>query len=310
MRRGPSLPFRAPQRGQMLKRMGVVTLADGRRLGYAELGDPHGAPVIHHHGVPGSRLERMADPDVYRAAGVRVITPDRPGSGLSEPHPNASLASWAADVGELADALEIRRFGTTALSGGGVFALACAAELPDRVTAVALAGCPAPIGRRRATAGMHRRLSAGMAAAASIPWLLGKLGPPVAAAVRRWPAFFVDTTNRDSASDKAWLSVPAVHAVATATIREAFRHGADGYIHDVSVMSRDWGFALDRIAAPVRLWHGDRDTVIPLHHGKYLASVIPGARLIVCRGEGHMVMWSHLGAMLATAASTKKAPAV
>jgi len=288
----------------------MVTLPGGRRLAFTELGDPHGSPVIHHHGVPGSRLEHMADPWMYRAAGVRVITPDRPGSGLSDPHPNASLLSWAADVRDLADALEIRRFGMTALSGGGVFALACAAALGDRVTSAALAGCPAPIGRRRATAGMHRRLSAGMAAAASAPWLLGLVGPAVAAAVRRWPAYFVDTTNRDSAVDKAWLRIPAVHAAAVTTIREAFHRGADGYIHDVSVMSRDWGFRLEDVTVPVRLWHGDHDTVIPLHHAKYLASLIPRARLIVCRGEGHMVMWSHLPAMLAAAASTKKAPAV
>src|SRR5690348_14857299 len=34
-----------------------VNLRDGRRLAYTETGDPKGPPVIHHHGMPGSRSE-------------------------------------------------------------------------------------------------------------------------------------------------------------------------------------------------------------------------------------------------------------
>jgi pimeloyl-ACP methyl ester carboxylesterase len=289
--------------------MGVVTLSDGRRLAYAELGDPRGAPIIHHHGVPGSRVGRQADPAVYREAGVRMITPDRPGSGLSDLHWNSGLAGWGDDVRELADALSLDRFGITGLSGGGVFALAAAATLGDRVTAVVLAGCPAPTGRRRATAGMHARLIAGLAAAGRFPWLLRAGSGLAGAALRTWPEFFVDATNRDSEADTRWLTLPSVRAAEIHTVREAFRHGADGYIHDVSLISRAWGFRLEDVRAPVNLWHGDHDTVIPLHHAKYLASVLPDARLVVCRGEGHMVMWGHLRAILATAARRTLEPA-
>jgi pimeloyl-ACP methyl ester carboxylesterase len=61
-------------------------LRDGRRLGYAEYGDPQGLPVFFFHGTPGSRFEcGHADiADDFRRAGARLIAPDRPGIGLSD----------------------------------------------------------------------------------------------------------------------------------------------------------------------------------------------------------------------------------
>ncbi|MGA8923072.1 MAG: alpha/beta hydrolase, partial [Candidatus Dormiibacterota bacterium] len=81
---------------------GTIRLSDGRRLAYTERGDPSGVPVIHHHGMPGSRLEHEAESDFYRSLGVRVITPDRPGYGLSDPHADRRLLDWPRDVLELA----------------------------------------------------------------------------------------------------------------------------------------------------------------------------------------------------------------
>jgi pimeloyl-ACP methyl ester carboxylesterase len=34
----------------------ILRLSDGRRLGYAEYGDPEGEPIMLFHGTPGSRL--------------------------------------------------------------------------------------------------------------------------------------------------------------------------------------------------------------------------------------------------------------
>jgi pimeloyl-ACP methyl ester carboxylesterase len=97
----------------------VIRLRDGRRLAHSEVSDPDGLPVFHQHGMPGSRLEHEAEPDLYRSLGVRVITPDRPGYGLSDPHLHRPILDWPSDIAELADSLGIRRFGITGLSGGG-----------------------------------------------------------------------------------------------------------------------------------------------------------------------------------------------
>jgi len=80
----------------------VITLADGRVLAYTEHGDPHGFPVFFFHGNPGSR--HMCHPDRRIAAtlGVRIITPDRPGYGLSDFQSGRRLLDFAEDIEMLA----------------------------------------------------------------------------------------------------------------------------------------------------------------------------------------------------------------
>jgi pimeloyl-ACP methyl ester carboxylesterase len=282
-----------------------VRLRDGRYLAFGEWGDPGGSPVIHCHGMPGSRLEHQAAATVYARLGVRVITPDRPGYGLSDPLPGRRLMDWTSDVAELADQLAIERFAITALSGGGAFALACAAAMPDRVTRVVTAGCPAPLHLRAFSQGLPIRLRLGLRLAARASWLLAGIGGAIALAVRRNPEFFVDHANRDNPADLRWLAIPSVRAEAAAMIQEAFRRGSQGYIDDVRAVALGWGFEAGQISMPVHLWHGGIDTVIPPSHAWYLASAIPNATLHLCPGEGHMLMWNHLRQMLVIATGAR-----
>jgi pimeloyl-ACP methyl ester carboxylesterase len=278
-------------------------LRDGRRLAYSELGDPAGIPIFHQHGMPGSRVEHVAEPELYRSLGVRVITPDRPGYGLSDPDPHSPLLDWPSDIEELADHLGISRFGIIGLSGGGIYALACAAALPHRLTNVVVTGCPGPMQRSGAMAGMRFMTRAGVWLGAQAPWLLEVGATILSPMVRRFPGFFVDHFNEDvPAADRRWLSMPSVNRGAADTLREAFRPGVWGYVQDIRVLALHWGFGLKDIQVPVQLWHGDEDAVIPLHHSRYLASVIPGATLRICPGEGHMLMWNHLEEILLAAA--------
>lgn len=106
-------------------------LPGGRRLGYAEFGDPSGDPVLWFHGAPGGRRQL---PLLGRRAAeklkLRVVLLGRPGSGLSDPHPYDAIADWATDVTHVADALGAERLAVVGLSGGGPYALACAAVPP------------------------------------------------------------------------------------------------------------------------------------------------------------------------------------
>ena len=118
--------------------MSSLTLPDGRTLAYADCGAPDGTPVIFHHGTPGSRLFAALLDDSVSEAGVRVVVPDRPGYGRSDPvdPAEASLADGRADVEALADHLDFDSFGVASFSGGGPFALACGdLNRVDRVSA-------------------------------------------------------------------------------------------------------------------------------------------------------------------------------
>ena len=124
----------------------TITLADGRTLAYCEWGNPTGSPVLLAHGGPGSRL-LCPDEDATAAAGVRLLTVDRPGYGGSGPRPDPSLLGWADDVQVLADRLGLERFAVVGWSAGGGYALACAARMPERISAVGLACCEGPLTR-------------------------------------------------------------------------------------------------------------------------------------------------------------------
>src|SRR5215468_3392088 len=135
-------PYRVP-RVEKPRSEGRFYLPTGRRLGFAEFGDPSGDPVLWFHGTPGGRrqfplLGRRAAEEL----GLRVVVLGRPGTGLSDPHRYESVADWAADVAHVADALGVEKVGVAGLSGGGPYALACAAVPPlaDRVVAVAVLG--------------------------------------------------------------------------------------------------------------------------------------------------------------------------
>jgi pimeloyl-ACP methyl ester carboxylesterase len=96
----------------------------------------HGSPNI---GSPPEPLFAAAE-----ANGLRWVSYDRPGYGGSGPHDGRTVASAAADVAAIADALGIGRFAVLGHSGGGPHALACAALLPERVIAAVSVSGPAP----------------------------------------------------------------------------------------------------------------------------------------------------------------------
>ena len=133
-----SRPSAAPKRDR------VVTLRDGRRVGFAEWGPTDGRPVVLFHGMPGSRLS-CPDEEETERAGVRLITIDRPGYGVSSPHPGRTLLGWVSDYVEWAELVGLPPCPIVGWSGGGPYALACAVQRPECVTAVGLAASPAPL---------------------------------------------------------------------------------------------------------------------------------------------------------------------
>jgi pimeloyl-ACP methyl ester carboxylesterase len=147
-----------------------VRLADGRILRTQDSGAADGQPVLLFHDGLGSRL--VADPlaAVATHAGLRLLSHDRPGFGGSTAQPGRRVADAAADVTAIADQLGVDRFAVWGTSGGGPFALACAALLPDRVVAAALVSPLAPpdapgldwsAGMAEQVAQLHRLAAAG-----------------------------------------------------------------------------------------------------------------------------------------------------
>src|SRR5262245_33992499 len=122
----------------------LLKTRDGRALRVYERGDRHGAPVLAIYGTPSGGVVYRQHAADAKAKGIRLVAWDRPGYGDSTPRPGRSVADVVEDAADIADALGLERFAVWGVSGGGPHALACAALLADRVTAVASLASPAP----------------------------------------------------------------------------------------------------------------------------------------------------------------------
>ena len=70
--------------------------------------------------------------------------------------------------------------------------------------------------------------------------------------------------------------------------REALRESYWGWFDDDMAFIRPWGFELTSIRAPVHVWQGRHDRMVPYAHGQWLASHIPTAIPHLFDDEGHL----------------------
>ena len=73
-----------------------------------------------------------------------------------------------------------------------------------------------------------------------------------------------------------------------ASFRGGVSTGIAGWRDDDLAFTRHCGFSLADITAPVALWHGDQDVLVPFAHGQWLATHMPGALCNLRPGEGHL----------------------
>lgn len=267
----------------------MITLSDGRRMGFAEVGDPAGAPVIYCHGFPASRLESQLVASAALAKGARIIAPDRPGYGLSDGKIGRTIVGWAGDVAELAHSLKLDRFSVLGVSGGGPYALALAHRFPERVESVAIVCGLGPVCRSEAIGSMHWPARFGFGTARDAPWLTWLVyGGLLGQLMRQYPevALAVLTVGMAGA-DRRTLARPEIRSVVCAALREGLRQGTRGALLDMALYAREWGFKPAEIGAPVVFWHGDVDATVPVSHTHLTAEGMPRAAVRVLRGEGH-----------------------
>jgi len=266
---------------------------DGRTLAIEDAGDPAGRPVLVHNGTPNSRhLYGPAAADAA-ARGLRLIGYDRPGYGGSTPQPGRTVADCAADVRAICAELGVERLAMWGVSGGGPHVLACAALLPDLVTAAASLASLAP------------------ADAEGLDWVdgMGQENADYSRLLKTDPEAARTKLESDreqalaaSAADLAkrleTLLTPTDAAVLTGQFaeylayadREGLAPGAQGWWDDGVAHASPWGFEPSAIRMPVLLMHGRQDQFVPFGHGQWLAARIPGVDARLLDHDGHLTL--------------------
>ncbi len=271
----------------------IVRTSDGRELCLEVAGHESDRSVLGHNGTPNSRQLFGAWVEDAQARGVRLISYDRPGYGGSTPHPDHTVADGAEDVRAIAEALGIDRLAVWGWSGGGPYALACAALLPDLVVAAATIGSIAPWG------------------AADLDYFTGMgeenveeiqlyFSDPEASRRKSKDELhrFVGLTPDDVIATFKTLLSPLDAAVLTGDFARWLVRGLDdglapgdqGWWDDGVAHMSDWRFELDSIRVPVKVWHGRHDRFVPLQHGQWLAAHVPGAESALSDTEGHLTI--------------------
>ena len=266
-----------------------VRLPDGRMLGYGEYGDPAGEPLFFFHGWPSSRYHgRMLHAEA-EGRGLRVIAPDRPGIGLSDPLPGRGFSAWPSDIETLADELDVGRFRLFGISGGCPYTLATAAALPERVQAAAIICGAPPLGSEADKAHMHwaYRSLAGLRQ-------VRRLAMPAFLKLSRWmirrgshraPMSWV--MRSIPTSDRAAIAEAGCWEDVTRSYLEAVNSGAAAVLTDGELYLEPWDFSPEEIRVPVAFWHGLADKNLPCDVAKNLAARVPGAVGHWIENEGH-----------------------
>ena len=277
----------------------TVTLSNGRKLGYAEYGDPDGKPIFLLHGNPGSRLGWMPLEGNTYPPGIRIIAPDRPGFGLSDFQPDRTHLDWPDDVVELADALRIDRFAVAGVSGGGPHVLACAWKIPERLTAVGVISTGPPVPAALDGTSRTNRLIFSLARKA--PALIQFNGKFLASMVQRNPERMIkQLLSAYPACDKAVLNRPEMQLFFKRDMAEAFRQGGRGSAHEVILYAHPWPFPLTEIETKVYLWHGEADNATSPAMGRYLAQMLPNCQAKFIPNAGHLWVLDNINEVVTT----------
>ena len=269
----------------------VVQLDDGAVVAFQEYGDPNGTPVIFCHGWPSScTMAQLAD-ESARALGVRIISPDRPGISGSSIQADRKLSDWPSLVQRLVDDLEIGEFRILAISGGAPYAYATAIAMPEQVRAVAVAGGVIPFSELKDFKGLLPLYRWMLAFYRNRPQLLRRLfclarpflsfRPPI----RFRPLLLKMLLLR--ACDAASLRDDAAFEAIFESQRRAWRGSVEGVMIDAQIYAQPWGFAIEDVGVPVRLWHGAEDRAFAIRLAHEVANRFPNCKARFVENEGH-----------------------
>ncbi len=273
----------------------VVRTADGRDIECLTAGPDDGLPLVVHEGTPVGLSLNASLANAAAERNLRVVLAARPGYEASTPRPGRVVTDVVPDTAAVLDALGAGEYLSIGFSGGGPHTLACAALAPGRCLAAASVAGVAPY----TAAGPDFDFLAGMGPENIEEFDLAVRGADALTPfLDKEAAALLEITGDQIVAALGGLISGADAAVLTGEfaadlaqgLRGAVRNGIAGWRDDDLAFVADWGFPVDAVAGRVAIWQGDQDNMVPFTHGQWLAARIPGARVNLEPGAGHLTM--------------------
>jgi len=265
----------------------------GRRVGYRRSGADTRPTLLYLHGTPSSRAE-LGDyePGLLEERGICAVAVDRPGYGATDPLDELDLLARTRDAVAVAGHLGMTRFAAQGSSGGGPYALACAALMPDQVQAVILTSAGGRISEEGGFDGMPEGAAESWRRTWRDPEAARSRLEAAVSGLRADPVENLRTMTAGwPADERDWLE--RNRKAEAANMLEATRQGAAGWWADGQAYGQPWPFDVAGIRAPLHVFHGDSDTLAPL---PVLRRSLAGARRVteerIFPGGNHFAPWA------------------
>ena len=262
--------------------MPFITTKDGTEIFYKDWGSKDAQPIVFHHGWPLSADDWDNQMLFFLHKGFRVIAHDRRGHGRSTQTAHGNeMDTYAADVAELTDALDLKNAIHVGHStGGSEVAHYVARAKPGRVAKAVLIGAVPPImvKSEKNPGGLPIEVFDGFRKAL----------------VDNRAQFYVDVPagpfygfNRPGAKvsqgviDNWW--------------RQGMEGGAKAHYDCIKAFSEtDQTADLEAITVPTLVMHGDDDQIVPIADSALLAiKLLKKGKLKVYEGLPHGMCTTH-----------------
>ena len=271
----------------------TMSLLDGRILAYSIYGDKNGYPLFLFHGTPGSRIWVLEEDSIAESLGFCIIATDRPGYGLSDPNGNRTILEYAADIAELADHLHHDRFSVLGISGGGAYAAAVSHALPTRVASCILVSTATPFQNGKPSKAMSKENRLAFFLTKHFPWILKIAMNAQKKLIDSNPEKYKETMKKGGRHLPEWdnkmLLADELIECSWLHSKEAFRQGVNEVIYETTLLTEDWGFELEEIKIPIKIWHGEKDTLSPVREVKAMEALFRDAESHYIEEGGHFL---------------------
>lgn len=250
-----------------------------------ELGSRTGTPLVFFHGFPGCHLQSAIFEPWIEKFNLHVLAIDRPGYGHTDAQPNWTLTEFMHAIEATLAEKAINRFYVLGLSGGNPAALSAAHYFGDRVLALGSICGLAPFADSPETYAKNMRNALNVAK--RTPGFI--LKTLVETAIAKFP---VETAIENFAHklgdpDQSLLRDEKIRTAVIASMHMARRQGSAGIIYDLKSYVSKWPVEIEDLKCPYRLWHGEKDKVLPPEMSRYLHKLVPHSKLKLFPDEGH-----------------------
>jgi len=285
----------------------IILLPDGRSLCYVDVGDKHGIPIVLCHGSYGCRKERFPDDRIATEIGIRLIIPDRPGFGLSTFMNFQHGLEWCQDFKFLIEHLSIAKTHIMSTGSGSYFALACAHEMPERLTGLTLVNSIAPFATVKEFSGMipHEKLFYAMAR--HTPTLFKRFAELCYLGLSKNTDWYLKSVKSYGGyQGSVELSDKSFSKFIKDKVFSAYENSVQGAIQETILLTKPWKIDLTTITTQTEIYHGGKQVAIPSSMSQRLNSTIPNSKFHYYPEQGNYLLYVKWASLLNSISSQNK----